>query len=247
MIKTIAILIVMIVVNLLMVFSIIRASRRVDYSLRKFFVQRLGHEDLGIKLPEITFEEEEPKEEVTHLFFTRKKKPQQVLVSNVENISKVKYISNSLKDDYKAIKKISSFTPEYALKCAKEQVENAGNQEKFKDYKGILDLFTSDTVFDLNSLDPDKQEKLIRESVNEEQNGIIDDFLRETGKEFDSINFYSYIKQMAEIYNSDFKVVTGNLDDVGKKLNDGTEVSYDDQIVEGTQVIYKNKVYDFSI
>lgn len=247
MIKTIAILIVMIVVNLLMIFSIIRASRRVDYSLRKFFIQRLGHEDLGVKLPEIKFEEEEIKEEPKTFFINKRKKPQQLLISNIENVSKVQYISNSLKDDYKAIKKISNFTPEYALKCAKEQVQNDANKVEYKDYQGILDLLNYQTVFDLNSLDPSKQELLIRESLNDEQNTIIDDFLSETGKEFDSINFYSYIKQMAGIYNSEFTVVTGNQDDLGKKLKDGTEVSYDDQIVEGSQVIYKNKVYDFSI
>ena len=52
---------------------------------------------------------------------------------------------------------------------------------------------------------------------------------------------------MAEINSPDYVVMTGDRQDEGKMLSDGTRVQYDDQICEGTKVIYKNKLYDYSL
>ena len=248
MIKTIAILSVMIAANALMILSISRAAKRVDYSLRKFFVQRLSMDDFDANLPEKKIIEEIKLEtEPDEYSFFKRKPAVQTLISTDENVGRAHYKSDTMKSDYKAIKQISNYTPEYALECAKKQILKDENPEVFKDYKGVLDLMDYDTVFSLNSLDPEKQEEILRNNLNPEQQSIIEDFLTESGKRFDSIDFYGYLSQMAEIYNSGFCVKTGNPCEDDKQLDDETSLVFDNQICEGSQVIYKNRMYDYSI
>lgn len=247
MIKTIAIIIVMLVVNLLMILSISRAAKRVDYSLRKFFIQKLSMDDFGVQLPETLKDEIIEEETVAAECLKPLDMGPAVQLLKTDNVSSASYKSDSLKHDYRAIKQISYFTPENALTFAKRQVEKNSRNGNFKDYKGFLDVLDFDTVYSLSVLDPEKQEELIRASVDETHQSIIDDYKSETGIEFDAIDFHSYILQMADIYNSGFSIKVGDAADVGKTLSDGTSLVFDDQICEGAQVIYRNRLYDYSI
>ena len=249
MIKTIATIIVMLVVNLLMILSISRAAKRVDYSLKRFFVQRLSMDDLGVTLPEVQTLKEEMKDDNSHLsdFMVFNNKRPEFQLLKTDNVSSASYKSDSLKNDYKAIKQISYFTPENALALAKKQVDKDLSNEEFKDYNGLLRVLDFDTVYSLSVLDPEKQEELIRNSIDEVHQEIIDGFRLETGKEFDAIDFHSYVSQMAELYNSGFSIKIGDAKNDGKQLADGTNLVFDNQICEGAQVIYKNKLYDYSI
>lgn len=250
MIKTIAILLVMLVVNFLMILSVSRAAKRVDYSLRKYFVQRLGHDDLGADLPENRIIEEirtEKAPEANDFALPKSKTRQQVILSSNDAVGRANYKNDTLKEDYKAIRKISGYTPEHALACAKAQIRKDADARSFKDYIGLYNMLDYDTVYSMNVLDPEKQEALLRTALKDDHAEILSEFLEENGNRFDCIEFYGYLEQMAAIYNSDFTVVTGNEEDCGRKLKDGTEISFDDRICEGSQVIYKNKMYDFSI
>lgn len=251
MIKTIAILVVMLVVNFLMVVSISRAAKRVDYSLRKLFIQRLSHDDMGMSMPDVKamqqIKAEEPPDEAGSEGKKRRKHKEQVLLAANETAGRAGYKSKTIKDDYKAIRQISGFTPETALSYAKRQVEKSRMDEGIRDYKGLFSLLDYDTVYSMNALDPDRQEALLRSTLKPEHIGILDAYLEETGAQLDCIEFYGYLNQMAAIYNSGFHVVTGNKKDEGNTLKDGTTLSFDDQICEGAQVIYKNRMFDFSI
>lgn len=243
MIKAIAIVIVMLVVNVLMFFSIRRAALRVDYTLRRLFMQKISIEQTEEETVSSSGEE--------MMKDRRAEEPPQVVVRNViisasDTLKPVSFKSSSLKDDYRAIKQISEFTPERSLDYTKSRLD-ASDMSVRRDYEGLLKNLSADVVYELASLEPDQQEAVLRESLSPEQICIIDDYLAENRKRFDSIDFYSYVKQMNEICGSEFIVRTGNKEDDDRVLPDGTRLKYDDGICEGSQVIYGNKLYDYSI
>lgn len=238
MIKTIVIVVIMVAVNLLMVFSIKRAAARVDYTLRRLFMQKVS-----LQVPE-----EEHK--VGAVDKTEQEKPvtiiNQVVLPAPDNIKTASFKSSSLRDDYRTIKKISEYTPEYALDCAKNQV-GYFHSGPARDYVGLLEKLDFNTVYEMASLDPEQQQQLLRSNLTADQTSVLDDFLAEGVKTFNSVDFYSYVKQMAAIYSSGFTIKTGNIEDDGRVLPDGTRITYDDQICEGSKVIYENKLYDYSL
>ena len=243
MIKAIAIVIVMLVVNGLMFFSIRRAALRVDYTLRRLFMQKISIEQTEEDI--LASGEEKPAEKKD----TSEEPPvviNNVIISASDTLKPVSFKSSSLKDDYRAIKQISEYTPEKALDCTRNQVDSSDVGMR-KDYAGVLKNLSVDVVYELASLDSDQQVAILRESLSPEQTAIIDDYIAESRKRFDSVDFYSYVKQMNEICGSGFVIRTGNKDDNDRVLPDGTRIKYDDSICEGSQVIYGNKLYDYSI
>jgi len=250
MIKTIAVVVVMLIVNLLMIYSISRSAKRVDYSLRRFFIQRLSIEDLGVELPEMDGSKAKDSEKSEQkgrggLNFGGNAGHSIRLLAR-DNVSSASYKNGSIIRDYKAIKKISEYTPAVALSCAKKQIEKTSSEDDYKDYAGLLSLLDYDAVFSMSVLDPELQEALVRSIASEAQQSIVDDYIEETQRDFDGINFQSYLSQMAEMYNSGFCIKTGDADMAGKSVDDAVLI-YDNQICEGSQVLYKNKLYDYSI
>lgn len=243
MIKAIAIVIVMLVVNVLMLFSIRRAALRVDYTLRRLFMQK-------ISLEETEKDEERSSEESV----PEKENPEQesqiiiknVIISSSDTLKPASFKSSSLRDDYRTIRQVSEYTPEKALDCTRNQMTDSAPEIR-KDYSGVLQKLTMDAVYELASLEPGQQETILRETLSPQQSVILDDYLAEDGKRFDAVGFFSFVKQMNEICGTDFIIKTGNMEDDGRILPDGTKLKYDESICEGSQVIYGNKLYDYSI
>jgi len=242
MIKTIAIIIVMVAVNTLMVISIRRSAARVDYSLRRHFGLKLTNDGLLKEETDIQKVEEfiqEKSEDSPHIE-TKAREPY-----FTENIQSEPYKYQRLNEDYKLIKTLSKYTPEYALECTKKIT---GDQPLNKfDYKGLLDLLSFDTICDLNTLDPQTQEKLLQSYMPEDSRPILDEYLKENDCDFNSIDFYGYLREMADIYNSGYIVINGNPNEDASALPEGSKLIYDHAICEGSKVVYGNREYDFSI
>ena len=239
MIKTIAIIIVMVAANLVMVISIRRAAVRVEYSLRRYFMQKVGTEDMDIGQAAAQICTEDAPE------------VEPVRVRNVypssENLSTAQYKSKTFNSDYRAVKIFNFFTPENAVGMVKKRMQRESAPALSRDYAALSNCLSFDTVYSLNTLSPEDQEKLLRDCLGESLSVVIDDFKAENEKPFDSIAFYSYVKDMAGLYGQGFIVRTGNPEDKGKTLPDGTSIVFDESICEGSQVIYGNTLYDYSI
>ena len=244
MIKAIAIVIVMLAVNVLMFFSIRRAALRVDYTLRRLFMQKVSLEESAMDDEETTSEEATLKVENSE-----QQSPmivKNVIISSSDTVKPASFKSSSLRDDYRTIRQVSGYTPEKALDCTRNRM-NESDFEVRKDYSGVLRKLTMDAVYELASLEPEQQKAVLKETLSPQQSVIIDDYIEENAGRFDAVGFYSYVKQMNEICGTQFIVKTGNMEDDGRILPDGTKLKYDDSICEGSQVIYGNKLYDYSI
>lgn len=247
MIKTIAIILLMLIVNLLMFFSIRRAAVRVDYTMRKLFLQKMSSGD-----GEITSGAENETSEKTQTPEGAAEKEvvtKTIVYAPPVEIREAAYKNKNIREEYRTIKGISRFTPEYALRAAKKRVakEEPDAKNTERDYESFLSMLSFDLVYALTSLEPPVQEQLLRENTDPEYHGIIDSFKAEHEGRFDAAEFYAYLRQMADMYNSGFVIRSGNREEDGKVLSDGSRVEYDEGICEGAKVIYKNRMYDYSL
>lgn len=172
-----------------------------------------------------------------------------VVFASAPIIREVSYKNKNIRDEYRTIKQVSCFTPEYVINAAKRRLVNEDSicGKQTYDFAGLLDKLSFDVVYELSSLEPLVQEQLLRDNMGTEYQQIIDAYKSEYEEPFDISNFYAYLRQMSEMYNEGFIIKTGNKEDDGKTLSDGSRIEYDEGICEGAKVIHNNTMYDYSL
>lgn len=237
MVGIIAIVLVMFIINSFMVYAIIRCWERVNDKIKKFFLDKSSNFDIPIVNNEDSVCVKNNTDKVVI-----KEKPVYVVATD-NNASTYK---NNFKDDYKRIKEQMSFDKDEIL----NKVVDINIFESNNVSKAIVDLcnqFDFNTVYELSTLEPRLQEKVLKESLNDNQRYFLDEYLKNKIGEFNSIDFYDYIKQIAKKEDPNFYVKTGwkndNFDDDEKKI----VTIHDDEITEGIKILHKDKLYDYSV
>ena len=109
----------------------------------------------------------------------------------------------------------------------------------------LLEQIDYDTVYKLSAMSSEDQEDIMRESLNEECIGLLDEFMAKK-KKFQAIEFYDFLagKAMAEPQAVRLKVSPNqNI----PYLPEGVDVVVDEDICEGFEVEADNKLYDFCV
>ena len=60
-------------------------------------------------------------------------------------------------------------------------------------------------------------------------------------------NFIDYLDQLVDLNNPKVKILVGNKSENYDHLGNYIETVYDDKIYRGIKIVYRNKVYDFSL
>ena len=60
-------------------------------------------------------------------------------------------------------------------------------------------------------------------------------------------NFISYLDELVDLNSPRIKILVGNKSENYDHLSDYIETVFNDRIYRGIKIIYKNKVYDFSL
>ncbi len=118
-----------------------------------------------------------------------------------------------------------------------------------EDYDFCLNLrgkFNSDTIYLLKSLVPSEREIKMKELLNEKEYKVYEAFkLMMSDNTVE--NFIDYLDQMIDLNNPKVKILVGNKNENYDHLSDYIETIYNDKIYRGIKIIYRNKVYDFSL
>ena len=108
----------------------------------------------------------------------------------------------------------------------------------------ILTDLPLETAYSLSTLDPEEQEQIIRQCLDEEELKILEQYLDENGT-MDACGFREYASVFSDLYSDKTTVYTGNPESAGK---DGrVETVYDEGICEGGRVVRGNRMFDYSI
>ena len=112
----------------------------------------------------------------------------------------------------------------------------------------ILQILPKETVFSMSTLEPDEQMEILNECLDERSKELLN-WYQENEKEeqapFEILSFWSYVKEMADLYNSEITVYTSDRN--YQAPEPGVRTVYDDTICEGIRIRRGSRVYDYSL
>ena len=106
--------------------------------------------------------------------------------------------------------------------------------------------FSSDIIYSLKSLVPLEREKKLRETLTDKEYKVYEAFKLMTSENTVE-NFVDYLDQLVDLNNPKVRILVGNKNENYDHLSDYIETIYNDKIYRGIKIIYRNKVYDFSL
>ena len=238
MIKSIIILIIMVLVNVALVFAILRLVKRTDDNLQKFFLDRTSR----------IFPVEEKSNDKNINADDKKEAVQKVEPHYVVNeIDKTSYKDNEFKDNYKNVKEEMNFNRADVIL----DVIDSTNEEEdklAKAIKKINDDFDFETIYQLSTVSDNLQLSILNDVFDDYQRQFLNKYLIGLGtKKFDVVTFFNYVKEQAKLVDENFYIKTGSYEESYDDLGDNVVTVHDENIVEGIKVVHKNKMYDYSI
>ena len=106
--------------------------------------------------------------------------------------------------------------------------------------------FDSDTIYKLKSTLPDDLESEIKKVLDKEEYKVYDAFKVITS-DHSVESFILYLDQLCDLNSPHIKILVGNKSENYDHLSKYIETLYNEKIYRGIKIIYKSKVYDFSL
>ena len=117
------------------------------------------------------------------------------------------------------------------------------------DYDFCVNLrgkFDSDTIYNLKSMLNTDYEEELKSLLSEKEYKVYEAFKLVTSE--NSIdNFVDYLDQLVDLNNPKVRILVGNKSENYDHLNEYIETVYNSRIYRGIKIIYKSKIYDFSL
>ena len=117
------------------------------------------------------------------------------------------------------------------------------------DFEFCLNLrrkFDSDTIYLFKSLMPSEIDDTMKQFLTAKEYKIYDAF-KAIVNDHSIENFMDYLDQLVDLNNPKITILVGNKSENYDHLSDYIVTKYNDKIYRGLKIIYKNKVYDFSL
>lgn len=117
------------------------------------------------------------------------------------------------------------------------------------DYDFCLKLrekFDSNVIYKLKSMLPEDKEKELKGMLSNKEYKVYQAF-KLVANEDNVDNFIDYLDQLVDLNNPKIKILVGNRSENYDHLSKYIETVFSDKIYRGIKIIYKNKVYDFSL
>ena len=135
------------------------------------------------------------------------------------------------------------------LEIVKGSTENLKNF--LINYRDKIDLklrekFDSNVIYKLKSMLPEDKEKELKGMLSNKEYKLYQAF-KLVANEDNVDNFIDYLDQLVDLNNPKIKILVGNRSENYDHLSKYIETVFSDKIYRGIKIIYKNKVYDFSL
>lgn len=226
-------------------------SKRVNILLKNIFVDKMQQFDFLI-------EEREHKAESLNNDIEIRKDELNKLTDKIKDIDlteknkndndfklseAVDYEDSSILNKYKRIKEGFNFDKK---KLVKDFVDRAKPKENknYDSYCNIRKYFTHNVQYKLTSCPSNLQITIIKELLTKEEFKLIEGLI---DKKFNFNKFLSALDEKIIVTNPYITVYTGNKKANFDDISPFVKTVYNEKIVEGIKIIYKGKVYDYSI
>jgi len=118
-----------------------------------------------------------------------------------------------------------------------------------KDYNFCLNLrnkFDSTTIYKLKSMTENEYEAYMKDILTNKEYKVYDAFkVMNTENNID--NFIDYLDQLVDLNNPQITILVGNKNENYDYLNENIKTLVSDKIYRGIKIIYRAKIYDFSL
>lgn len=92
----------------------------------------------------------------------------------------------------------------------------------------------------------DDKEDMIKKMLSEKEYKVYEAF-KLIVSDHSIENFIDYLDQLVDLNNPKITILTGNKSENYDHLSEYIETKFNDKIYRGIKIIYRNKVYDFSL
>lgn len=117
------------------------------------------------------------------------------------------------------------------------------------DYDFCVNLrgkFGSDTIYELKSMMESDRELKLKDMLNNKEYKVYEAFkLIVQDNSID--NFIDYLDQLVDLNSPKIKILVGSKNENYDHLSKYIETIFNDKIYRGIKIIYRNKIYDFSL
>lgn len=159
----------------------------------------------------------------------------------IDLLSKTKYHDKGV---FELNRKIDeNFVIDYDA-LVKDFVNFAKGDNRFNFCKRLKRKFKSDVIYDIKCAS--NQDKIVRELLNDEEYKIYELF-KSVSANTSIDNFIDYLDQLVSLNDPTIRVMVGRKDENYNKYGKNVKTIYDSSIYRGIKIMYKNRVYDFSI
>lgn len=195
--------------------------------------KKLNEIDKEIKERELQKKEEKSTENKTNYEFD---------YNIIDLFNKTKYQDKNI---FELTKKIDDkFNLDYNSILQKFIASVEVNENIYKFCLQLKNKFTSDIIYQIKILD--NYEDYLKEFLNSNEYKIYEVFkITNTDNSID--NFVNYIEELIDLNNPTILVYVGNKEENYNHLSKYIKTEYTDDIYRGIRVIYKNKMYDYSL
>ncbi len=118
-----------------------------------------------------------------------------------------------------------------------------------KDYEFCLKLrekFDSEQIYNLKSVMKEDFEEELKKILTDKEFKIYEAF-KVIINEHSIENFVIYLDQLVDLNSPKVVILVGNKHENYDHLSENIETKYNDKIYRGLKIVYKNRVYDFSL
>ena len=128
----------------------------------------------------------------------------------------------------------------------KEFLKNIKDDGTYKFVTNLRNKFNSDIIYKLKVLTEEEQIELLNKNLNETEKEIYKAYLKINNKHnLDS--FIDYLNELVDLNNPNITVYVGNKTENYDHLSGYIKTVYSKDIYKGIKIIYKNKIYDYSL
>lgn len=246
----IAALIVILGMNIFIFIALNRIVKIVNKATRDYFVVKLQSYDDIIEAKSQDLER--INKEIKELEL---KRPTFIDDSKIKNYSIESFSYDiktpSYKDDkfFENYKKVTTQFEIDNKKIVKEFLSNIDMDSNIKYYNLVSKIkkdFNFEVLFVLATLNREEQYDVVKKALDKDGIKILEEYMNKN-KKFNALTFNKYIEGLLSDNDPYVYIKVGNDEENYDNSNEYIKTIYDPKISKGLQIIYKSKLYDYSI